>query len=258
VLTWMLSPRYHLSDDSMLYVRAASGYRPGGPNFALPGVPPTVKSDTLVNYEAGWKTLFLDQRASIDLAVYNILWHGIQVSTATPNGSITYLTNGGTANSRGVELSTAFMPIRDLRLGFNAAYTDARLTEDAPGLNGKNGDQLPGIPRWNWSFTTDYYFRLPAELSGHVGGGYRWIGSRMSQVSSSPYAYPEHSYGVLDLNADVSRDIWTLRFYVKNLTNERANLNITYMQNGVTNAVVDLQSAILQPRTVGVEFDVQF
>ncbi|WP_430391691.1 TonB-dependent receptor [Dyella sp. 20L07] len=258
VLTWMLSPRYHLSSDSMLYLRAASGYRPGGPNFALPGVPPTVKSDSLVNYEAGWKTLFLDQRASIDLAAYDIHWHGIQAYTSTPNGGITYLANGGTAESRGVEMSAAFMPVHDLRLGLNAAYTDAKLTEDAPGLHGKNGDRLPGIPRVNWALTADYYFRLPAAWSGHVGGSYRWIGDRMSAVSSSPYTYREASYNVLDLNADISKDIWTLRFYVKNLTNKHNNLNISYMQDGITNQVTNLQSAILQPRTIGVEFDTQF
>lgn len=258
VLTWMFSPRYHLSDDSMLYMRAASGYRPGGPNFALPGVPPTVKSDSLVNYEAGWKTLFLDKRASIDLDVYAINWRNIQMYTATPNGSITYLANGGTATSRGVELSSSFMPIRDLRLGFNAAYTDAYLTKDAPGLKGKNGDQLPDIPRWNGSFTTDYYFRLPQSWAGQIGGGYRWTGKRLSSVSSNPNVYRQNSYGVVDLNASMSKDIWTIRLYVKNLTNQHPHLNIGFLQNGVTNAVASLQSAMLQPRTVGIEFDAQF
>jgi outer membrane receptor protein involved in Fe transport len=258
VLTWMLSPVYHLSDDSMLYLRAASGYRPGGPNFALPGVPPSVKSDKLINYEFGWKSLFFDKRVSVDLALYNINWRGIQVSTATPNGSITYLANGGTATSRGAELSAVFMPVRNLRLGLNAAYTDAYLTEDAPALRGKNDDKLPNVPRFNWSYTMDYYFPLPDAWYGHVGGGYRWVGKRISNVSSNPYSYPEKSYGVLDLNADISRDIWTLRLYVKNLTNAHPHLNTSYMQNGLTNAVVNLPTAILQPRTVGVEFDVQF
>lgn len=258
VLTWMLSPAFHLNDDNMLYLRAASGYRPGGPNFALAGVPPTVKSDTLVNYEAGWKSLLFDKRVSIDFDIYDINWRGIQVSTATPNGSITYLANGGTATSRGAEASLAFIPVHDLRLGLNTAYTDSYLTEDAPALKGKNGDSLPGVPRFNWSYTTDYYFPLPDAWNGHVGGGYRWTGKRPSNVSSNPYNYVEKSYGVLDLNADVSRDVWKLRFYVKNLTNAHPHLNIGYLQNGVTNAVAELQSAMLQPRTIGAEFDVQF
>lgn len=258
VLTWMLSPRYHLNDDSMLYLRAASGYRAGGPNLALPGVPPSVKSDKLVSYEAGWKSLFLDSRASIDLAGYDIHWRGIQLIALTPQG-IGYVANGGTARSSGVELNTAFLPVHDLRLGLNAAYAaKARLTEDAPSLQGKDGDRLPNVPRWNASFTTDYYFRLPDAWSGHVGGSYRWIGQRLSNVSSNPFAYREGSYGVLDFDADVAKDVWTIRFYAKNLTNKHPRLNITDQQNALTGAVASLQSAVLQPRTVGIEIDMQF
>ncbi|QEE24939.1 TonB-dependent receptor [Rhodanobacter glycinis] len=258
VLTWMLSPEYHLNDDSMLYVRAATGYRPGGPNFAVPGVPPSVRSDTLINYEAGWKSLFFDKKASIDFDIYDINWRNIQVGATTPNGAISYVVNGGTATSRGAELSTALMPTQGLRLGLNAAYTDAYLTQDVPSLDGKNGDSLPGIPRFNWAFTTDYYFSLPNAWAGHVGGDYRWTGKRLSNVNSNPYTYREGSYGVLDLYADISRDIWKVQFYVKNLTNAHPHLNIGYLQNGATGAVADLQSYLLQPRTVGVEFDVQF
>ena len=36
----------------MLYARIASGYQPGGPNLALPGVPPSVDASKLTNYEA--------------------------------------------------------------------------------------------------------------------------------------------------------------------------------------------------------------
>ena len=150
------------------------------------------------------------------------------------------------------------MPLRNLRLGLNAAYNNAYLTEDAPGIHGKSGDNLPGNAHWNWAYTTDYNFSLPAAWAGHVGGDYRWIGPRLSNVASNPNTYHEGSYGVLDLNADVSRDIWTLRLYVKNLTNAHPELNIRYLQNGATNAVVDLQSAMLQPRTVGVEVDARF
>jgi len=258
VLTWMLSPEYHLNDDSMLYVRAASGYRPGGPNFALPGVPPTVKADTLINYETGWKSLFFDKKVSIDFDIYDINWHNIQINATTPNGALGYTANGGTATSRGAELSTAFMPIQGLRLGLNAAYTDAYLTQDAPSLDGKSGDSIPGIPRFNWAFTTDYNFSFLDAWAGHVGGDYRWTGSRLSNVNSSPYTYREGSYGVLDFDADISKDIWKVQFYVKNLINAHPHLNINYLQNGATGDVAYLESAMLQPRTVGVEFDVQF
>jgi len=257
VLTWMLSPKYQIDDNHMVYLRAATGYRPGGPNIALPGIPPTVKSDSLVNYEAGLKSRFFDNRVSVDFDLYTINWHDIQLPATTPGG-LGYTSNGGKATSRGAELSMAFRPIRNLQLGFNAGYTDAYLTEDAPALQGKKGDSIPSVPRVTWSTNADYYFDLPHAWSGHVGWDYRWTGKRWSNVSSNPYTYRERSYGVLDLNADISRSIWTVRFYVKNLANARPHLNISYLQSALTGDVVDLQSILLQPRTVGIDFNMQF
>jgi iron complex outermembrane recepter protein len=51
ILTYSISPQLNLSRDTMLYVRVASGYRPGGPNIALPGFPSTVDSETVTSYE---------------------------------------------------------------------------------------------------------------------------------------------------------------------------------------------------------------
>ena len=257
VLTWMLSPKYQINDNTMLYARVATGYRPGGPNIALPGIPPTVKSDSLINYEAGLKSRFFDNRVSVDFDLYAINWRDIQLPATTPGG-LGYTSNGGKATSRGAELSVAFRPTRNLQLGFNAGYTDAYLTEDAPALQGKNGDSIPSVPRVTWSTNADYYFDVSNGWSGHVGGDYRWTGKRWSNVSSNPYNYRERSYGVLDLNADISRNNWTVQFYVKNLTNARPHLNISYLQSALTGEVADLQSILLQPRAVGIDFNVQF
>ncbi len=49
VLTYMVSPRLHLNQDTMLYARVATGYRPGGPGLGLLGAPPNVDADTLTN-----------------------------------------------------------------------------------------------------------------------------------------------------------------------------------------------------------------
>jgi hypothetical protein len=63
---------------------------------------------------------------------------------------------------------------------------------------------------------------------------------------------------VFNLNADVSRGIWTMRVYAKNLNNAKPQLNIGYLGNGATGVTSTLQSSMLQPRTIGIEFDTQF
>ena len=256
VFTYSVSPRFHLNEDTMLYARVASGYQPGGPNIAVPGVPLSVGASKLVNYEAGLKTMFDDHRVLVDVAVYDIEWDKIQI-TAQANG-VGYLANGGTARSRGVEFTTLWMPVAGLRFGLNGAYTDAIITEDVPSLSGVNGDRLPSIPKWAWSATADYSFPVSATWSGRVGGGIRYVGSSFSQLESSPLSLPQDSYTAIDLNGDVSNDRWTFRLFVKNLTDKRVYTNLTALTNAGTGQIDHVNAVPLEPRTVGVGFDYKF
>jgi outer membrane receptor protein involved in Fe transport len=256
VLTWSFSPRMHLSPDQMLYMRIATGYQPGGPNVSTPGVPQSVNASRLTNYELGWKAMFDDNRWMLDIAAYDIEWTDIQVSAAA-NG-LAYLANGGTARSSGMEFSTLYSPIAGLRLGLNGAYTDAKLTEDIPSLGGVNGDRLPSIPKWSASATADYSWPVFNEWTGRVGGGYRYVGSTFSGLENTTGSYPQDSYGVFDLNADLSNDHWTFRLFAKNLADERVYTNLSALPNALTRVVNKVTGVPLAPRTIGIGFDYKF
>ncbi len=256
VLTWSFSPRMHLTPNQMLYLRIATGYQPGGPNVSFPGVPPSVQASTLTNYEIGWKAMFDDNRWMLDVAAFDIEWDKIQVSANT-NG-LAYLANGGTARSRGWEMSTAYSPIAGLRLGLNGAYTDATLTEDVPSLGGLNGDRLPSIPKWAWSATADWSFPVFTGWTGRIGGGIRYVGDTFSGVQSSANVYPQNSYTVADLNADISNDRWTVRLYIKNLSDERVYTNLSGLPSALTGEVSQIKGVPLAPRTIGIGFDAKF
>ena len=134
--TWSLSPRWIVNDRSSVYARVATGFRAGGPNVvpptAPPGFPPSYDSDTLTSYEAGYKTTTYDGMVSMDLSVFYLDWEDIQILTNI--GGFGANANGGTATSKGIEFSTRVVPTDGLDISFNAAYTDAYLTEDAPDL----------------------------------------------------------------------------------------------------------------------------
>lgn len=258
VFTWSLSPKFQLTDAAMLYARIATGYQPGGPNVAVPGVPPSVDAATLTSYEVGLKSDFVDRRVLFDLAVYYIDWKDIQISASTPDDTASFLVNGGKAISQGIELSTTFKLTERLRLALNGAYTDATVSDDVPSLGGLDGDNLPYIPEISWSATADYSFPLAADWNGLVGGGFRWVGNRKTSLDSNPDVLPLDSYNALDLNAAIANDRWTIRAYAKNLTDERAYLvmdAITGAFSGVTN---HLQAAPIQPRTWGIGVDFTF
>jgi len=256
VVTYSLSPRFHLSPDSMLYVRIASGYQPGGPNLSLPGVPTSVDASTLTSYEAGIKSLLLDHSLVVDAAIYDVEWDKIQVSAVT-NG-LQYLANGGSARSRGLEFSTQWMPVPGLHLGLNGAYTDAVLTEDVASIGGKDGDRLPNIPKFSASATADYTFPIGEGWSARFGGGLRYVGSTDSELAHSATVLPQDSYTVLDLNADFSNDRWTVRVFAKNATDERVYTNLGALTSPLDGSITRVRGVPLAPRTIGVGFDLKF
>jgi len=253
IVTWHVAPQFKLSEDALLYARVATGYEPGGPNVASPDVPPQVDSSTLISYELGLKSEFAEHRVLFDIAAFDIDWKDLQVGTAT-SSNLQYITNGGKATSQGVEVTTAFRPTDNLRLGLIGTWTDAKLGDEVTPLNA-SGNRLPYIPTFSASATADYYFPLGG-WDGHVGGGYRWVGDREGDIQNQTQTQLD-SYGAFDLNADVSNVNWTIRAYLKNATDKRAYLNKADINDllGVTDRI----SAVpIQPRTFGVEVDYKF
>jgi iron complex outermembrane recepter protein len=256
VVTYSVSPRVHITSDTMAYIRVASGYQPGGPNLYVAGVPPSVKADTVTNYEIGLKSLLAERRLQVDVDAFYIDWQKIQVGAT--NGVVGYLVNGGTAKSEGVEFAAEYTPLQGLRLGFNTAYTEAILTEDIPSIGGLSGDTLPYVPRWSGALTADYSIPLQNKWTASVGGGFRYTGARETEVTHSPEAFALNSYGVLDLNASISNEHWTGRLFVKNATNRMVYENEAPILNAATDAITQLRGIPLQPRTLGVGFDFKF
>lgn len=253
VFTWMLSPRFHFKDGSMVYGRVATGYRPGGPNSPLPEVPPQFNSDTTTSYEAGYKASLLNGAVAVDLAVFYIDWKDIQISARNANG-INYRANGSTASSRGVEFTTSYQVTDHLRLGATGSYTNAILEEAVASLGGKAGDRLPQSPHWTGSLTADYETQLGSNWMLQLGGGYRYFDSTFSAVESSPAALEVPEQNIVDLyGGGTLNDRTSIRLYVRNVFNDRS-----YTNWNDTNTPGFPNFVPVQPRTIGVNVDLRF
>jgi len=260
VVTWSFDSRYRFAPDDMLYARIAKGYRAGSPNTPGVGVPQTVGSDTLINYELGIKSQFLDRKALVDVAGFWIDWSNIQMG-ASKNG-FGYYANAGDANSKGFELTSTYSPIEAVTFGFNAAYTRSKLTSVASNTNFLTGYQLPYVPEWSFSATADYNWVLSAGWDAKVGGGVRWLDQEyLGAVEFGPAAIPSvqaPAYTVLDLNASVHKGPLAIRLFGRNLTNRRAIQGVNPQSDNILGGVKQLDFAILQPRTVGLGVDYSF
>jgi len=245
--TFLVTPRFHLNKDTMVYLRVATGFRPGGPNLAVPGALAEYGPDSVTNYEAGVKTDLLDKRVSLDIATFYIDWKNIQLNEQGPTGNFTG--NAGAAKSEGVEASGSWRPIHGLSITGNVSYTDAQLAAVLPqggGLFGGPGDELPGSARWRGALNADYEFPLYADWTGVAGASYRYIGQREGQFapSSATPRWTLPAYDVLDLRLGVKKDQWSATAYIKNVGD-----SLGQVDNSVAGAVTRV--SIIQPRTFG-------
>jgi len=269
--TFEISPTYHFNPDLMAYFRVASGYRPGGPNTSLPGVPATYDPDEVINYELGLKGLTASQTFSFDLALFQINWTDIQLQDTDVESQFTYTTNGGKAVSRGLEAAIQFRPLDGMTIGANAVFLDATLSEDLPthagadALVGEDGDRLPGSAKFSGNVSIDQVFNLTSSLSASVGANVSYVGTRKSEFvnSGSVNVTPDGSlaqrfdlpdYTQVDLRAGLrTTSGWNLDAYVRNVTNEDGVV-FANNRNGTNTTTV----AFLQPLTYGIALSKDF
>ncbi|HZX71545.1 MAG TPA: TonB-dependent receptor [Rhodanobacter sp.] len=260
--TFSLTPKWQVTDTTLLYARVASGFLPGGPNVVpvgTPDVPKTFSPTQLTDYELGLKSTSLDDRLMVDISAYYIDWTKIPLVTFENN--FTFLTSGGQAQSKGVEATVQFMPVRGLKLSANVAYSNATLTKDAPApSNGMKGDPLPYAPKLTYSFNGDYDFALGGDWRGYVGAGYQYIDTRTTDFAFTGVPSPTiPAYHTVNLRAGVDSGPWNIGVYVKNLTDERG---IVYGANaGQLNAVTgetEDNAIIITPRMFGISVSRDF
>jgi iron complex outermembrane receptor protein len=260
VVTYLINPKFHITDDVIVYARAASGFRPGGPNFVLsPGLGnPTYNPDRLWSYELGEKSTFLDKRATLNFDVYDILWKDIQVTVNV--GGVNQLENAGTARVTGAEMSFDYRILPALTLGGSAAYTNARLTSTPAVIDvSTSGVRLPLSPRFNFALIGTYDVDLPAGYTGAINVTDRWIGERNAGFGTAvSQQYVLASYNITDLNLSV-RSPYHLEYglFLRNVFDKAGEVsaNIVPLQY---NPASPVQVFLAQPRTVGLSLNYKF
>jgi iron complex outermembrane receptor protein len=251
VFTYVLTPRFKLSPDLMVYARLASGFRPGETNFPGPGVPPTFGPDKTENYELGFKGEFVDNRLSFDTSFYYIAWKDLQIAQFTSAGSV-YTSNGGGAKSEGVELSVRAIPLTGLTLSGWVTFDDAVLTKPFPlhgSAYGEPGDRLPDSSRFSGNLSVQQKFPV-GKAAGFVGAMASYVGNREGLFTGTPTTpaprqiYP--SYTKTDVRLGTEYESWTVSLYVTNLFDQRGEIS------GGLGYFIPQAFNIIPPRTIGL------
>jgi iron complex outermembrane receptor protein len=260
VTTYSINPKYQLTPDVMLYARAASGFRPGGPNFVLfSGLHnPSFAPDKLWNYELGEKSWLFDHRAQLDFDVYDIEWQHIQL--VVNNGGVNQLENGNDARVQGAELSFNARVTPQFTFRGSAAYTHAWLTGPVPVLKiDYSGARLPLSPRLNFTLLGTYHFALGPAHPAALTVSDHWLGQRNEGFGTSASAlYSLASFNTVDLDWSVTlAHELTVDLYLKNAFDSAGEVDATTIGNEYDPAA-PTPVILSQPRTVGIVFRAGF
>ena len=258
--TYLLTPRFKVSPDLMVYARLASGYRPGGPNYVpATNLPASFSPDKTYNYELGLKGDFLDHRLSVDASVYYIDWKNLQLQLQQV---YSYDANGSAARSKGVELSLQSRPLTGLSINTWVDYDNAELTAAFPPAStayGAPGDRLPNTPRFSAELSIQQDFPLFNEATGFIAANADYVGDRLglflscSATCPTPPARERYaSYTRTDIRGGAKFDSWTATLYVNNLADVRG---ITSGGAGYYNPWA---FTVIQPRTIGLSVSKMF
>lgn len=241
--------------DFMAYALVSKGFRLGGVNLQLarPGVqvpPATYAPDSLINYELGFRSNWLDRKVQVDGTFFLIDWSDVQLPFSVP-GVGRFQTNAGKARSKGFEGVVQWVPMANLTLASNVTYLDARLSNPFdPGNNQPivpKDARLPGASKWQLSNSVSYRWAdVPYEPSLTVF--HRYISGAPGQFNQA--GTQQGAYHKVDARLSLRKNDVEVSLFANNVFDSR----------GVTTAFagsLPLGQYIVRPRTVGVSLDVK-
>ena len=231
-----------VTDDVLVYGSASKGFRVGGVNMPVPvafcaaeladlGITnedvATFDSDSLWNFEFGMKSSWFDERVNLNVSAFNINWDNTLQTNRLACG-FQYVANSGEAENKGVEVELQAVPVEGLNISMGLGYTDAEITKGDPLIGTQEGDRILQVPEVTFNAAAEYNFPLFDDWEGYIRGDYSYYDDSLSANNVSGTIPPRvrDSFELLNFRIGAYQaGSWDLALFVKNATNEHANLS---------------------------------
>ncbi len=160
---------FHLRPNNTVYGTASRGFKAGGFNAASPSGSESYGEEHSWNYEGGVKTSWLQQRLSVNAALFYIDWTDLQVNVPNPLVPTQfYVANAGTAASKGFEVELNARPQPGVDVFASVGHTNGRFgsSSQSGGVN-VSGNTLANMPDWTSSFGLEYSRSVRTNVSAY-------------------------------------------------------------------------------------------
>jgi iron complex outermembrane receptor protein len=225
-----------------------------------------IKPDTTTNYELGVHSELFDNTLLLNAAIYYIDWDDVRILTEAENASIDIFSNGGSAESTGIELQSQWLVTTRLSVTGAYSYNKAELTEDAPrlvdGEDAFDGDRLPGTPENQLFLGTNY--ALPLNDGSHVDFDWSmtYQSNVITKVGKRDNGESLSGFALHNVSATWFKDSWSVALYADNVFDK-------YAETGVRGDFGDIENVegfdsryyfhhVVRPRQFGMRFRYNF
>lgn len=272
---------YHFSDDIMGFLTVSQGYRlgglnpqtlcpeplPDGPISCLTADQQLIKPDTTTNYELGVHSQLFDDSLLLNASIYYIEWDDVRIAdVAEETGGLGFSSNGGSAESTGIELTSQWLITSHFSVTGAYSYNKAELTEDAPGLVGGedafDGDRLPGTPENQLFLGANYELQIDDGSHVDLDWSMTYQSNVITKVGERDSGESLSGFALHNISATWFRDSWTVALYADNVFDK-------YAETGVRGDFDDIENVegfdsryyfhnVVRPRQFGMRLRYNF
>jgi outer membrane receptor protein involved in Fe transport len=239
-VSWEASLMYDLTPGVSVYGRVADGFR--GPSIQARDVafflsPSVAQSETILSFEAGWKTQLLDNTLRFNGAVYTYEVSDMQLTVVGGAGNTVQLRNADTGKAWGFETDVEWEPIENLILTGGLSYVDTEIDDAGLGtaICGQctitdpvvggfaqvDGNPFPNSPELIADFTARY--SMPWGNGGEIFAFTDWSYQGKTNIflyESVEFQTDDQFEGGLRIGYARTDGSWEAAIFARNITDE--------------------------------------
>jgi iron complex outermembrane receptor protein len=233
-VSWRVGPSWKPTEDVLLYFNAAKGYKAGAFG-TLPVIRPAqdlpVVQESVLAYEAGFKTVAFSHRVELNGAAFHYDYNDKQLLASTfvgaPFGTLPALVNIPRSKIEGAELDAAVRPWRNFSLRVGGTYIDSKVLGSyviSSPIGGRvtdtiniGGEAFPATPKWEVDADAEYTHPIGNDWTGFIGVGSTYQSTSQATFGDIP-ALQIPSYQLLDLRVGADKQNLHVEFWGRNIT----------------------------------------
>tara|TARA_Y100000816_G_scaffold69912_1_gene46804 strand:+ start:1297 stop:3621 length:2325 start_codon:yes stop_codon:yes gene_type:complete len=258
-VTTRVTGEYDLSDNTMVYLTLASGFKPGGSNLtfgfdndnAPPMVFPTFEAETVDSTEMGIKTDLFNGKARANIAAFSYDYENLQFQATDPDPYRGGVANIPDSEMSGVEIEFTALASDSFTFDMNLAFLNSEVSSDYFVLDNVDayqyffgeedlryglrenvkGNQLAKTPEFTADVSLMYETDLPS--GNYLTAMLQYVkrGKFMQRVSNNPVVDSIPAYDIVNLNIGID--------FNNNIGLNMMLLNVTD-EDGINSSMTDV------------------